>query len=112
MATEQQAGENSVPPIDPSVSPEARAMREEVAALGLAKAALNRGAAAEALAIVRSYHTRFPTGRLGPEAAYIEMEAAHSTGNLKRARELALQLAGGTTPNAYRARLILEGKAP
>jgi hypothetical protein len=112
MATEQQAAQNSAPPIGTSVSPEARALREEVAALGLAKAALNRGAAAEAQAIVRSYHTRFPAGRLGPEAAYIEMEAAHSAGNLKRARELALQLAGGTTPNAHRARVILEGKAP
>jgi hypothetical protein len=112
VATAHQAAENPVPLLDPSISPEARALREEVAALGLAKAALNRGAAAEALAIVRSYHTRFPTGRLGPEAAYIEMEAAHATGNLKRARELALQLAGGTTPNAYRARVILEGKAP
>ena len=94
------------------VSPETHALREEVAALALAKAALNRGAAAEALAIVRSYRIRFPQGRLEPEAAYIEMEALFSTGNQKRARELAERLAPGTKPNAVRARAILKGNEP
>jgi hypothetical protein len=94
------------------VSPETHALREEVAALALAKAALNRGAAAEALAIVRSYRIRFPQGRLEPEAAYIEMEALYATGNRKRARELAERLAPGTKPNAVRARAILKGNEP
>jgi hypothetical protein len=88
------------------------ALREEVAALGLAKAALNRGAPAVALDAVRAYRARYPAGRLRPEAAYIEMEAEHALGNRERATDLAKQLASGGTPNAERARIILKGNEP
>jgi hypothetical protein len=96
----------------PRVSPEALALREEVVALGRAKAALNRGAAAEALAVIRDYRSRFPLGRLGPEATYIEMEAELASGNRARAESIAERLATGTTPNAERARAILKGGKP
>jgi len=112
-ASERAEASSPAPAPAPSgISPDTHALREEVAALALAKAALNRGAAAEALAIVRSYRIRFPQGRLEPEAAYIEMEALYSSGNQKRARELAERLAPGTTPNAVRARAILKGNHP
>lgn len=97
------------PALPPGSSPEARALREEVAALGLAKAALNRGAPSLALEAVRAYRARFAGGRLGPEALYIEMEAELALGNRQRALEIAEQLAASATPNAERARAILKG---
>ena len=95
-----------------SGSPEARVLREEILALGRAKAALNRGAPAEALTVIREYRARFPLGRLGPEATYIEMEAELANGNRARAGAIAEQLAPGSTPNAERARVILKGGQP
>ena len=94
-----------------SGSPEARVLREEILALGRAKAALNRGAPGEALSVIRDYRARFPLGRLGPEATYLEMEAELASGNRARAESIAEQLASGAAPNAERAREILkEGK--
>ena len=87
---------------------ETRAVREEVRALGLAKAALNRGTPAETLAVLAEYRARFPQGRLRPEAAYLEMEAELARGNRKRARALAQGLSVGSGPNAERARAILK----
>jgi hypothetical protein len=92
-------------------SREVGAVHEEVAALGLAKASLNRGSSADALALVRRYHARFPQGRLKPEATYLEMEAELASGNRGRALEIAARLAGGSTPNAKRARALLHGEA-
>jgi hypothetical protein len=86
---------------------DAAALREEVAALGLAKAALNRRAPAVALDAVRAYRTRYPAGRLAPEASYIEMEAELALGNRQRATALAKVLASGAGGNAERARVIL-----
>jgi hypothetical protein len=88
------------------------ALREEVAALGLAKAALDRGAAQEVLAHVSAYRVRFPRGRLGPEATYLEMEAELLRGNRGRARKLAGELTGVASPNATRVREVAEGGVP
>jgi hypothetical protein len=93
-----------------SESPAEQALREEVAALALAKSALNRGAAAAALDAVRAYRVLYPSGRLAPEATYIEMEAALLAGDRARAVRIAERLATGTTPSAKRAREILQGK--
>jgi hypothetical protein len=87
----------------------AAALREEVAALGLAKAALDRGAAEEVRALVSAYRVRFPRGRLGPEATYLEMEAELLRGNTGRAQSLALELATVASPNAKRVREVLKG---
>ena len=87
---------------------ETRAVREEVRALGLAKAALNRGSPAETLSVLAEYRARFPQGRLRPEAAYLEMEAELARGNRERARALAQRLSVGPLPNAERARAILK----
>jgi hypothetical protein len=87
---------------------ETRGVREEVRALGLAKAALNRGSPAETLAVLAEYRARFPQGRLRPEAAYLEMEAELARGNRERARALAQGLSVGPLPNAERARAILK----
>jgi hypothetical protein len=87
-----------------------RALREEVAALALAKSALNRGEAAAALEAVRVYWLRYPQGRLAPEAEFIEMEAALALGDLQRAVRVAGQLATGTSPSSERAREILRGR--
>jgi TolA-binding protein len=87
-----------------------RALREEVAALALAKSSLNRGAATAALDAVRAYRVLYPAGRLAPEATYIEMEAALLSGDRARAERIAERLATGTTPSAKRAREILQGR--
>jgi hypothetical protein len=87
-----------------------RALREEVAALALAKSALNRGEAAAALEAVRAYRVRYPQGRLAPEAGFIEMEAALALGDRQRAVRVAAQLASGTSPSSERAREILKGR--
>jgi hypothetical protein len=92
-----------------SGSPEARVLREEILALGRAKAALNRSAPGEALSVIRDYRARFPLGRLGPEATYLEMEAELANGNRARAESIAERLASGAAPNAERAREILKG---
>ena len=93
-----------------SESAEERALREEVAALALAKSALNRGAARAALDAVRAYRVLYPAGRLAPEATYIEMEAALMAGDRARAMQIAQRLSTGTTPSAKRAREILQGR--
>jgi hypothetical protein len=109
IAAESQAGAKLEP------APEAQALgavlREEVAALGLAKAALDRGAAEEALALVSSYRVRFPRAHLAPEATYVEMEAELLRGNVSRARGLAGQLSSVPSPNAKRVREVLRGGA-
>jgi hypothetical protein len=102
----------SEPISDQSASPEARVLREEILALGRAKAALNRGAPSVALSVIREYRTRFPLGCLGPEATYIEMEAELASGNRARARALAERLASSAMPNVERARVILKGGKP
>jgi hypothetical protein len=107
-----QSGSAESAPDQPPASPGVLALREEVAALGGANAALNRGAAAEALSLIRDYRSRFPLGRLGPEATYIEMEAELASGNRARAEAIAERLATGTTPNAERARAILKRGKP
>jgi hypothetical protein len=86
------------------------ALREEVAALGLAKAALDRSAAGEVLAHVAAYRVRFPHGHLGPEATYLEMEAELLRGNISRAKSLAARLTSVASPNAKRVREVLEGR--
>jgi hypothetical protein len=98
------------PELTGSESPAERALREEVAALALAKSALNRGAGAAALDAVRAYRVLYPAGRLAPEATYIEMEAALLAGDRARALRIAERLATGTTPSAKRAREILQGR--
>jgi hypothetical protein len=107
------AGPN--PPVEPNVESRAKTtsevLREEVAALGLAKAALDRGAAQEVLAQVTAYRVRFPRGRLGPEATYLEMEAEVLRGNTRRAQNLAAQLTSVVSPNATRVREVLKGSA-
>ncbi len=90
------------------VAPETRAVREEVRALGRAKAALNHGRPADTLAILAEYRARFPQGHLRPEAVYLEMEAELARGNRERARVLAHALSVGRSPNAERARAILK----
>lgn len=107
---EQQSVLDAPKSSEPSASAEAQALREEVAALGLAKAALNRGAAGVALEAVHAYRALYAAGRLGPEATYIEMEAELALGNRRRAVEIAEQIAAGTTPNAERAQAILRGR--
>jgi hypothetical protein len=98
------------PELTGSESQTQRALREEVAALALAKSALNRGAAAAALDAVHAYRMLYPAGRLAPEATYIEMEATLLAGDRTRAVRIAERLATGTTPSAKRAREVLQGK--
>ena len=83
------------------------ALREEVAALAVAKAALNRNAPRDAIQAVLGYRARFPRGHLMPEAAVIEMEAQLALGNRSRAVELGRELEKTPTPGGERARELL-----
>jgi hypothetical protein len=99
---------------DPAATedPTASALREEVAALAVAKAALNRAAPRDAIEAVIGYRARFPKGHLMPEAAVIEMEAQLALGNRGRALELGRELEKTPTPGAERARELLRRGTP
>jgi hypothetical protein len=87
----------------------ASTLREEVAVLSRAKAALDRGAPSEALDAIGTYHMRFPSGHMRREAVYLEMESEHALGHRHRSMELARLLASGASQSARRAREILDG---
>jgi hypothetical protein len=108
-----QSATRDLPAGDPAVTESTTsALREEVAALAVAKAALNRAAPRDAIEAVLGYRARFPKGHLMPEAAVIEMEAQLALGNRARALELGRDLEKTPTPGAERARELLRRGTP
>jgi hypothetical protein len=108
-ATQSVAASQPVAPSEPESIRDRSLLGEQSMALKQAKLALDRGAFAEALQAIDSYRVRFTQRYLEPEAAVIEMEAQLALGNSGRARQLATQLVESGSPNARRARQILEG---
>ncbi len=64
-------------------------VREEIAVLDTARAALSAGDAHQALNIVRRYETKYAAGSFRPEASAIKIEALLKIGREAEARDLA-----------------------
>jgi len=84
-------------------------LREQIALVDSARAALASGGADRALAAVRDYQTRYPSGAFRPEAAAVKVEALVKLGRAAEARTAAERFvsAYGPSPLAERvARLV------
>jgi hypothetical protein len=81
----------------------------EVLFVDAGRAALQRGASREALALLRGYEAAFPQQQLLTEVLFLRMEAFSRSGNHERARLLAEQIVhrGVTGPQEARAREVL-----
>jgi hypothetical protein len=106
------------PGADRGPAPPTGMLRDEIALIDGARAALAAGSPAQALALLERYRTRHPRGMLLPEALALRIEAMHRSGEHARARELAraylaeyprsplarrvAQLAGGERRSAVR----------
>lgn len=86
-------------------------LNAEVAALDRARRALADGNASGALSQLEKYDRELASGRLRPEALYLEMEAAARRGDRTRAEQKARELLSEhpKSPHAARARALLSG---
>jgi hypothetical protein len=84
-------------------------LRAELRRVDQARALLDAGRAAAALAELRTYRQEFPAGRLSPEALFLEMQAQHQLGRSAEARAAARRIVERypAGPHAGRAREIL-----
>ncbi len=98
------------PTLDEAVPTTSALLAAEVKFVDQGRAALKRGAAADALALLASYEARFPRQQLLTEVLFLRMEAENRLGNIGRARALAeLIVARGIAgPQAARARELLD----
>jgi TolA-binding protein len=92
----------AAPPPNPSLS-------DEVAALQVARSALAGHDASGALAALDRYKSRFPAGRLAPEATVLRIEALVERGDRAQASALAdrFEASNPKSPYADRIRSIL-----
>ena len=74
---------------DSATPPAAVALRDEIALIDGARAALAAGSPAEALTLLDRYRARHPHGMLLPEALAMRIEAIDRSGDHARARALA-----------------------
>ncbi|HEY7371938.1 MAG TPA: hypothetical protein VIF57_07140, partial [Polyangia bacterium] len=72
-----------------AAAPVTGGMRDEIALIDGARAALGAGAPARALSLLDRYRARHPRGVLLPEALAMRVEAIDRTGDHRRARALA-----------------------
>lgn len=81
----------------------------EVKFVELGRAALQRGAFAEALTLLAPYESRFPKQQLLTEVLFLRMEAFSRSGDAPRARSLAARIVRRDVagPQAARAREVL-----
>ncbi len=79
-------------------------LREQIALVDSARAALASGGADRALATVRDYQKRYPSGAFGPEAAAVKVEALVKLGSAAEARTAAKRFVAtyGPSPLADR----------
>jgi hypothetical protein len=71
--------------------PPATGLVEEQRRIESARAAVARGDASSALAILDDYRRAFPEGQFGPEALALRIEAVRASGDLARASALAAE---------------------
>jgi TolA-binding protein len=88
-------------------------LNAEVVALDRARKALASGNSERALAELGGYDREFPTGRLGPEALFLRMEASVAKGDRSAAESAAREIVTkhSKSPHAARARAVLSGAA-
>lgn len=81
----------------------------QVAALDSARQAVRLGDAARALELLRDYETRFPDGRMLPEALFLRLEAFTLQGDKSDAEAVARRILRvyPSSPHAARARAVL-----
>jgi hypothetical protein len=98
------AGDDSPPTPSP--------LAKEVLLIDRAREALAAQDHARALNLVRQYQARFPSGRLLPEAAFLQMEAERGLGRGQAAQGSARKLLelAPHSPQAERARELLQGE--
>jgi hypothetical protein len=77
------------PPVERAAAPGTGALRDEIALIDGARAALAAGAPAQALSLLDRYRARHPQGLLLPEALAMRIEAIDRRGEHARARALA-----------------------
>jgi hypothetical protein len=79
-------------------------LRDQIAMVDAARAAVKAGAGDHALEILRRYHDRYPTGSFRPEAAALRIEALAKLGRTAEAQSLAERFIAehGSSPLADR----------
>jgi hypothetical protein len=84
-------------------------LRAEIALLDAARTAVAEGADARALALLRRYDTRYPTGTFRPESTALRIEALARLGQTQEARALGADFlaAHPDSPVAARVRRAL-----
>jgi hypothetical protein len=93
---------------------DAERLAEEVRAVDRARSALANGRAAESLAALDEYETRFGGRKFAPEALYLRMQALLSLGRRAEARSAAERLVRvfPKSPHTARARRVLSETNP
>jgi TolA-binding protein len=80
-------------------------LREEIALMDQARAALRSGSPKSALEHLEQYRSRFPSGSFGQEAQALRIEAIASNGNITRASTLAKAFLSRYPNSPHSARL-------
>jgi outer membrane protein assembly factor BamD (BamD/ComL family) len=85
-------------------------LEDQVAAIDRARAALERGDAAECLAKLASYDRSFPDGMLSQEATLLRVQALVQRGDRVAARDVAARFIAShpASPHEQRIRRLLE----
>jgi hypothetical protein len=99
------------PPADRRPSSGTGALRDEIALIDGARAALAAGAPGQALSLLERYRARHPHGMLLPEALAMRIEAIDRGGEHARARALARAFLAGY-PNSPLAQRVVHIGAP
>jgi hypothetical protein len=88
-------------------------LREEIAVIDQARAALSRGDPARALSVLSGYSRDYPRGTLGPEATLLKIQAWVALGDRTRARSVgrAFLAAHPKSPLAARVRSLMGDEA-
>jgi len=97
----------SSPPVAAVPAPAQSSLAEELRLLDQARAALQQGQPADALAALRQRDRKHPQGALGPEATVLRVQALLATGN-RSAAETAGQRWLGRHPTGAHSRRIRE----
>jgi hypothetical protein len=95
----------------PQGGPPAQALGPEIDLLDSARRALTAGDAERALALIASYHRRFPSGALGQEATVLEVDALAAKGRAEQATDLKQQFLAEHPDSAHTQRVQRSGQA-
>lgn len=96
---------------EPAPTPPDHSLADETSALDRARASVEAHRFAEALRLLGEYHSRFPQGRMRPEATVLRLTALIESGQHEAARALADRLLNDDTYQTYapRIRSLLRG---